>query len=86
MLLPQPLRDRSLSQSSTQQHRRNTMKSTNNTQTTEDLNKNAIAPDKQSFIMEELSDEAQSAVSGGKLRVLTDPDEITRALSTVIGG
>jgi hypothetical protein len=70
------------------------MKSTNNTQTNEDLNKKAIgyasaeriALTEQSFIVEELSDEAQASVSGGKLRVLTDPDEITRALSTVIGG
>jgi hypothetical protein len=41
------------------------MKSTNNTQTNEDMNKKAIAPTWQSCIVEELSDEAQAAVNGG---------------------
>ena len=43
------------------------MKSTNNPQTTEDMNQKAIALTEQSFIVEELSDEAQSAVSGGRM-------------------
>jgi hypothetical protein len=47
------------------------MKSINNTQTTEDMNQKGIAPDKQSFIVEELSDEAASAVSGGAMTYIT---------------
>ena len=51
------------------------MKSTNNTQTTEDMNEKAIALTEQSFIVEELSDEAASAVSGGRTyRVMTSED------------
>jgi hypothetical protein len=42
------------------------MKSTNNAQTTEAMNEKAIAPTWQSFIVEELSDGAQAAVSGGR--------------------
>jgi hypothetical protein len=60
------------------------MKSTNNTQTTEDMNQKAIAPDKQSFIIEELSDEAASAVSGGAYppsSYITDPQEQLQNLS-----
>jgi hypothetical protein len=43
------------------------MKSTNNPQTTEDMNQKAIALTEQDCIIEELSDEAQAAVSGGYL-------------------
>ena len=41
------------------------MKSTNNPQTTEDMNQKAIALTEPDCIVEELSDEAASAVSGG---------------------
>jgi hypothetical protein len=41
------------------------MKSTNNTQTTEDMNQKAIALTEPDCIIEELSDEAALAVSGG---------------------
>jgi hypothetical protein len=48
------------------------MKSTNNPQITEDMNKKAIALTEQDYIIEELSDEAASAVSGGApLRYVT---------------
>jgi hypothetical protein len=59
------------------------MKSTNNTQTTEDMNHKAIgyasaeriAFTERSFIVEELSDEAQSAISGGRDRqYISDPN------------
>lgn len=40
------------------------MKSTNNAQTTETVNKGAIAITWQDHIVEDLSDEAQAAVSG----------------------
>jgi hypothetical protein len=42
------------------------MKSTNNAQTTEAVNEKAIAPMWQDCIVEELTDEAQAAVYGGK--------------------
>ncbi len=41
------------------------MKSTNNNQTTEDMNNSENAPTWQDHITEELSDDAQAAVSGG---------------------
>ena len=58
------------------------MKSTNNPQTTEDMNEKAIAPEKQSFIVEELSDEAASAVSGGRMPwSITSAEEAGRLLA-----
>jgi hypothetical protein len=51
------------------------MKSINNVQTTEALNEKAIAPTWQYYIVEDLSDEVQAAVSGGRQRrVLTLED------------
>ena len=54
------------------------MKATNNAQATEDMNKGAIALEKQSFIVEELSDEAASAVSGGRQRRVITSEEIQK--------
>jgi hypothetical protein len=65
------------------------MKSTNNTQTTEDMNQKAIALTEQDYIIEELSDEAASAVSGGGRgtpRYASSPEETLWSLSGVIGG
>ena len=42
------------------------MKSTNNAQTTEAVNKSAIAPTWQSHLVEDLSDEAAAQVCGGR--------------------
>ena len=51
------------------------MKSTNKAQTTEALNEKTLAPTWQSCIVEDLSDDAQAAVSGGRQRrVLTLED------------
>jgi hypothetical protein len=49
------------------------MKSTNNVQTTEAMNKSAIAPQWEACIIEELSDEAASSVSGGWRLIIADP-------------
>jgi hypothetical protein len=43
------------------------MKSTTNAQTSEAVKKNAIAPTWQDCIVEDLSSEAQAAVSGGRM-------------------
>jgi hypothetical protein len=61
------------------------MKSTNNPQATEDMNKKAIAPTEPDCIIEELSDEAAAAVSGGgyPLTYLTDPKEISKILQSI---
>jgi hypothetical protein len=51
------------------------MKSTNNSQTTEAINKSEIAIKELDCIIEDLSDEAASAVIGG-LRIITaDPNK-----------
>jgi hypothetical protein len=65
------------------------MKSTNNSQTTEDMNKKAIAPTWQSCIVEELSDEAASALRGGGRRYTAseiDPATSYQLLSSATGG
>jgi hypothetical protein len=49
------------------------MKSTSNVQTTQAMNKSAIAPQWEAFIVEELSDEAQAAVSGGAKKTRSLP-------------
>ncbi len=62
------------------------MKTTNNTQATEPTNNHENAPTWQAHIVEELSDEAQAAVSGGeKVRnvYITDPDEQRKILMSI---
>jgi hypothetical protein len=53
------------------------MKATNNTQTTESTNNSENTPTWQDYIVEDLSDDAQAAVSGG--RTWTMPWSITSA-------
>ena len=62
------------------------MKSTNNPQTTEDMNKGAITLTEPDCIIEELSDEAASAVSGGSWPVLNISGEESLRLLAQGGG
>lgn len=52
------------------------MKSTNNTQTTEAVNEKENAPTWQSQIVEDLSDDAMAAVSGGLTWVTNEEMDI----------
>jgi hypothetical protein len=66
------------------------MKSTNHAQTTETVNQKAIAPAWQSCIVEDLNDDAQAAVSGGRWPVLEvsgtdDPKFIASLAAGLIG-
>jgi hypothetical protein len=63
------------------------MKSTNNSQTTEAVKKNAIAPTWQSHIVEDLSSEAQAAVSGGGYpnNTVNSPEEFWKAVWKGLG-